>query len=253
MEIKRTGYSRHEEDCTFISVKHATKIPNTVPVVRIVAQCGGEGETWRDHIELSFFKKVLQMNQLKQTAEYRHGVSFRIPHGTNICDEPGDYKKSGKACNRAKQVWTVRLWGESREDWCLIVHWAGVPNKPDLGWLCGRVGSNVRTSSPSPTSKTDTVPSIIDPPPQPHISRPCCCVPARCLPASSPCLPSSAERPLHFGRSPSIVPSGRIQFAAKTFPVTLGDASNVSVTVLPASVTWRYSFRNCEQCSCRTF
>jgi hypothetical protein len=134
MEIKRTGYSRHEEDCTFISVKHATKIPNTVPVVRIVAQCGGEGATWRDHIELSFFKKVLQMNQLKQTAEYRHGVSFRIPHGTNMCDEPGDYKESGKACNTAKQVWTVRLWGEPREGWCLIVHWAGVPNKPDL-WM----------------------------------------------------------------------------------------------------------------------
>ena len=132
MEIKRTGYSRHEEDCTFISVKHATKIPNTVPVVRIVAQCGGEGATWRDHIELSFFKKVLQMNQLKQTAEYRHGVSFTIPHGTNMCDEPGDYKESGKACNTAKQVWTVRLWGEPREGWCLIVHWAGVPNKPDL-------------------------------------------------------------------------------------------------------------------------
>jgi hypothetical protein len=132
MEIKRTGYSRHEEDCTFISVKHATKIPKTVPVVRIVAQCGGEGATWRDHIELSFFKKVLQMNQLKQTAEYRHGVSFKIPHGTNMCDEPGDYKESGKACNTAKQVWTVRLWGEPREDWCLIVHWAGVPNKPDL-------------------------------------------------------------------------------------------------------------------------
>ena len=89
MEIKRTGYSRHEEDCTFISVKHAPKIPNTVPVVRIVAQCGGEGATWRDHIELSFFKKVLQMNQIKQTAEYRHGVSFTIPHGTNMCDEPG--------------------------------------------------------------------------------------------------------------------------------------------------------------------
>jgi hypothetical protein len=132
MEIKRTGYSRHEEDCTFISVKHATKIPNTVPVVRIVAQCGGEGAIWRDHIELSFFKKVLQMNQLKQTAEYRHGVSFTIPHGTNMCDEPGDYKESGKACNTAKQVWTVRLWGEPREGWCLIVHWAGVPNKPDL-------------------------------------------------------------------------------------------------------------------------
>ena len=134
MEIKRTGYSRHEEDCTFISVKHAPKIPNTVPVVRIVAQCGGEGATWRDHIELSFFKKVLQMNQLKQTAEYRHGVSFTIPHGTNMCDEPGDYKESGKACNTAKQVWTVRLWGEPREGWCLIVHWAGVPNKPDL-WM----------------------------------------------------------------------------------------------------------------------
>ena len=132
MEIKRTGYSRHEEDCTFISVQRAIKIPNTVPVVRIVAQCGGEGATWRDHIELSFFKKVLQMNQLKQTAEYRHGVSFTIPHGTNMCDEPGDYKESGKACNTAKQVWTVRLWGEPREGWCLIVHWAGVPNKPDL-------------------------------------------------------------------------------------------------------------------------
>ena len=132
MEIKRTGYSRDEEDCTFISVKHAPKIPNTVPVVRIVAQCGGEGATWRDHIELSFFKKLLQMNQLKQTAEYRHGVSFTIPHGTNMCDEPGDYKESGKACNTAKQAWTVRLWGEPREGWCLIVHWAGVPNKPDL-------------------------------------------------------------------------------------------------------------------------
>ena len=72
------------------------------------------------------------MNNLKQTAEYRHGVSFTIPHGTNMCGEPGDYKKSGKACNTAKQVWTVRLWGEPREGWCLTVHWAGVPNKPDL-------------------------------------------------------------------------------------------------------------------------
>jgi hypothetical protein len=60
-------------------------------------------------------------------AEYRHGVSFTISHGTN-------YKESGKACNIAKQGWTVRLWGEPREGWCLIVHWAEIPNKPDL-WM----------------------------------------------------------------------------------------------------------------------
>ena len=85
--------------------------------------------------------RQLEVSNLKQTTEYRHGVSFTIPNGTNMCDEPGDYKESGKACNTAKQVWSVRLWGEPREGWCLIVHWAGVPNKPDLemavwkGWV----------------------------------------------------------------------------------------------------------------------
>src|SRR4051795_4862878 len=92
------------------------------------------------HLLLALSLIILMIAPASGT-EYRHGVSFTIPHGTNMCDEPGDYKESGKACNTSKQVWSVRLWGEPREGWCLIVHWAGVPNKRDLemavwkGWV----------------------------------------------------------------------------------------------------------------------
>jgi hypothetical protein len=64
------------------------------------------------------------------------GASFTIPRGTAMCDEPGDDKGPGKACNTAKQVWTVKLWGEPREGWCLIVHWidSGKPGYKLAAW-----------------------------------------------------------------------------------------------------------------------
>ena len=100
MEIKRTGYSRDEEDCTFISVKHAPKIPNTVPVVRIVAQCGGEGATWRDHIELSFFKKLLQTNSNKPPS-IGMGSRLRSPTAP-ICATSRGITKSRKGLQYSK-------------------------------------------------------------------------------------------------------------------------------------------------------
>jgi hypothetical protein len=65
VEIRRDGYSMHEQECKYASIKYTgEKSPAStkprkedwIPVVRIVAHCKGEGETWKEQRELRYYK-----------------------------------------------------------------------------------------------------------------------------------------------------------------------------------------------------
>src|SRR5262249_55289128 len=65
LEITRRGWTRHEEDCKFISIKYTgEKSPtNTqpskddwVPIVRVTARCSGEGPIWKIRVTFRYVK-----------------------------------------------------------------------------------------------------------------------------------------------------------------------------------------------------
>jgi hypothetical protein len=68
--------------------------------------------------------------------EYRHGDSFTLPFGTLMCEVAGGKGQPPEACRTAREVQIVKLWGEPREDWCLIVHWidSGKPGLSVAAW-----------------------------------------------------------------------------------------------------------------------
>ena len=68
---------------------------------------------------------------VSHATEYRHGDSFKLPFGTLMCEVPGGNGQPSEACRTAREAQIVNLWGEPRENWCLIVHWIG-SGKPGL-------------------------------------------------------------------------------------------------------------------------
>ena len=67
-------------------------------------------------------------------AEYRHGDEFTFPRGTSLCQAPGSKEEPPEACDTEREPQVVRLWGDPREGYCLVVRWDAIPSKPGY-WI----------------------------------------------------------------------------------------------------------------------